>query len=190
MHAEPLDRLLAAYPPLRPAPERDWAAFEERFGRPLPADYKAFVDAYGHARFGEFLTVYVPDGVSEFVELDTQRAFAGLKAEYLLETEGELLGTPALPVDPRELLPVAGTANGNSVYWHAPPGTAPDAWTIAVDQARGDTWFLFDGGIVAFLVAVFVDGLRVTTFPDGLDASVSGGTGRPGTATCSPPPAG
>jgi hypothetical protein len=69
---------------------------------------KAFVAAYGHVRFNDFLTVYLPTASSEFVEFDIQRGFAESKAEYLLEFEGDLLGTPELPIDPRELLPVAG----------------------------------------------------------------------------------
>jgi hypothetical protein len=164
-------RLVAAFPPPQPGRDIDWAGFEAEFGTPLPADYKEFVNAYGHGRFNNFLTVYLPTSPYEHVELGTQRDRAGSKAEFLLEFE--VLGSPSLPVDPCELLPAAGTDNGNTVYWHARPTAEPDDWTVAVDQARSDEWFLFDGGLVDFLVAAFIDGLRVSVFPQSLTGSPS-----------------
>jgi hypothetical protein len=63
-------------------------------------------------------------------------------------------------------MPVAGTDNGDTVYWLRQPSLVPDEWTVVVVEGRGDDWDQFDGGIVAFLVAVFVDGRRISVFPD------------------------
>lgn len=162
-----LDRLISALPPpVGTVVNTDWQSFEEAFGIHLPSDYKAFVDTYGHGSFNDFLTVFLPSSPYEFVELDTQRGFAEGKIELWLDF-GEI-GSPSLPVDPRQLLPVAGTDNGNTVYWNMWRRDEPDDWTIAVDQARGDSWYLFDGGIVAFLAATFVDRARVPVFPEGI----------------------
>jgi len=166
------DRLVAAFPPPRVVARAvDWAAFENEFGISLPTDYKLFIDSYGHGRFNGFLTVFLPFSPYEFVELDVQRSFAEGKADFWLEYEQ--VGSTSLPVDPRQLLPVAGTDNGNTVYWNMRTPGAPDDWTIAVDQARNDQWYLFEGGIVSFLVATFVDRLRVPVFPEDLSREAS-----------------
>jgi hypothetical protein len=54
------------------------------------------------------------------------------------------------------------------------PADAPDEWTVVVNETRGDRWDGFDGGVVAFLVAVFVDGHRVSVF-SGIPLSPVGG---------------
>ncbi|MBF9135461.1 SMI1/KNR4 family protein [Plantactinospora sp. S1510] len=133
--------------------QTDWLRFESTIGFALPADYKLLVETYGLGTFGRFLMVYQPRSDYEFTELRTQIRMNADKLEFLAEFE-------PLPYAPEELVPVAGTDNGNSVYWLRSPLDSPDSWRIVVDQSRGDTWSEFSGGIVDFLVAAFVDGVR------------------------------
>ncbi|WP_203843807.1 SMI1/KNR4 family protein, partial [Winogradskya humida] len=164
MAATSWQRLTEAFPPPRaPLPAVDWPAVERSLGRQLPADYKRFVQTYGYARFADFLSVFLPASPYDYVELRTQWQIAADKIEFWLEWDE--VGTPELPVDPHLLLPVAGTDNGNTVYWVARPPDDPDAWTLAVDEARSDGWHLFGAGIVDFLVATFIDHEPISVFP-------------------------
>ena len=99
------------------------------------------------------------------MELGVERGFAEARIGFWLEFDG--YGRPVPPIDPHQLLPVAGTDNGDTVYWHTRPQEEPDALTVFVDEARGDDWYVFEGGIVSFLVATFVDRVRVPVFRKG-----------------------
>ncbi|MFB7107789.1 hypothetical protein [Streptomyces sp. NPDC056291] len=64
-----LDRLAAVtgWVP-RTAGQVDWAAVESRLGTPLPSDYKALVETFGHGMFDGFHCVSMPDEVIKSAE--------------------------------------------------------------------------------------------------------------------------
>ncbi|WP_432978330.1 SMI1/KNR4 family protein [Dactylosporangium sp. CA-233914] len=158
----PNARLVEMVPPPsagRPAP--DWRDVESRLGVVLPADYKRLVEVYGPGRFGDFLEVYTPGAASQWVDIFHQAGRGEWRVQQFVQ-HGE-----QLPVEPSSLLPVAGTDNGDTVYWVRKPLDQPDRWTIVVNQARNFLdWPAFDGGLVEFLVAVFSKEHKNRAFPD------------------------
>jgi hypothetical protein len=76
--------------------------------------------------------------------------------------------------DPDDLLACGVTHNGEHVFWVTEPSNHPDSWRVAVNEARGPDWYTFDGGLVAFLAAVFSGRIDVPLFPDDL---LDGGVG-------------
>ncbi len=64
-----LDELLTVLPPpKRPLHNRgDWAAVEAAIGLRLPADYKAFIAAYGRGTINNCLEIQSPFGLKDGV---------------------------------------------------------------------------------------------------------------------------
>jgi hypothetical protein len=154
------DELLALVaPPEDPPPPPDWEAVERDLGVRLPADYKWLVERYGPGSFGRFLHVLTPGGESQYVRLEA----VARRAVQLLDSARET-GLP-LPIPPEELLPVAVTDNGDTVYWVRRPADDPDAWHIAANGARNTKWPEFDGGVVAFLASVMSGAHPVDVLP-------------------------
>ncbi|MEU0414491.1 histone-like nucleoid-structuring protein Lsr2 [Streptomyces griseorubiginosus] len=56
-----------------------------------------------------------------------------------------------MPHDPRHLLVAGVTDNGNYLFWITRPESEPDAWRIAINEARGRDWYTFDGTLTALL---------------------------------------
>ncbi|MFD1832565.1 histone-like nucleoid-structuring protein Lsr2 [Streptomyces desertarenae] len=73
-----------------------------------------------------------------------------------------------VPHDPRALLAIGVTDNGNHLFWITTPRTAPDAWRITANQPRGHDWYTFDGTLTDFLTAVLSRQVQVPVFPDDL----------------------
>jgi hypothetical protein len=146
-------------PPDDPPPPPDWEAVERDLGTRLPADYKWLVERYGPGSFSGFLHVLTPRAESQYVRLE----WKAQRCQELFVSDGEA-GMP-LPIPPEELLPVAATDNGDTVYWVKRPPEDPDAWHIAANGARNTKWPEFDGGIVAFLVAVMSGARPVDVLP-------------------------
>jgi hypothetical protein len=159
-----LDDLLGLVPPpagARPAvdwPAVDWPEVERALGVRLPADYKGIVEAYGPGQFDDFLTLYQP--ATRFLTIDL-----AYQAENRRAVLAQLLED--LPYAPEELLPVAGTDNGDIVYWVLEEPADPESWTITGNEARHTSWPRFDGGLAEFLYAVLSRRLSFPIFPDG-----------------------
>src|SRR5687767_119959 len=82
-----------------------------------------------------------------------------LSDEFLLRITTELPGTGAHGH-------LAGTDNGESIYWARTPSSGPDDWTIVVNAARDwEDWPAFEGGLVEFLVVVFATEYQCSAFP-------------------------
>jgi hypothetical protein len=139
----------------------DWDAVQRSIGFELPEDYKEIVALYGPGKFDDFLVVFLPG--SPFRRSELSNALAeGLEMLRQFEASGEVLPGP---ID--QLLAIAGTDNGDSVYWVRQPGESPDRWRIGVTGARDfDEWHLYDGCLAQFLVDVFSRELVVPAFPD------------------------
>lgn len=149
------DELMRLAPPPAEAPAAsvDWERLESSLGVVLPGDYKWLVEVYGPGKFGNFLYVLQPS--SPFVPIRlVESARRSVEILEQLAENGE-----ALPYTPRELMPVAKTDNGDTVYWVMRPESDADSWGIVGNAARNVVWPEFDGGIVEFLVAV-LSGVR------------------------------
>lgn len=154
----------------------DWGAVESAVGAELPADYKQLATVYGPGKFCEYLWVHHPHGPTEWVDL------RGPLPATLRRRLRQDRATGAFPVphDPDNLFVCGVTDNGEYLFWVTDPADDPDAWRIAVNQARGPGWYTFDGGLVAFLAAAFSGRIEVPLFPDGLlDAGVGFTAGSP-----------
>ena len=136
----------------------EWGEFESSLGFSLPGDYKWLIDTYGPGKFDNFLHVLQPYSESEYVQLG-HWLVRGREILHQLSRREE----HPYPVD--ELLPVAITDNGDTIYWVSRPLDVPDSWTITANEARGVRWPDFGGGIVNFLVEVLSGRLRFEIFP-------------------------
>jgi hypothetical protein len=143
------DLVTLVRPPADVHVEVEWAAVEGNLGTRLPADYKGLVQTYGPGAFDDFLSVFQP--VTPFLTLELA---------YQARRGAEIHGRD-------ELMAVAGTDNGDTLYWVKHPADEPDAWTITGNGARNDQWPRFDGGLAAFLHAVLSGALRFPIFPNG-----------------------
>ncbi|WP_372343300.1 histone-like nucleoid-structuring protein Lsr2 [Streptomyces sp. KL116D] len=163
----PLDRLTDLCPPPAPVqPPVDWAGVEAALGTRLPQDYRQFTAAYDPGRLADFFWVHDPRHTSVHVRLAgpaADRIRAQMRSDHAR-------GICPSPVDPELLLPCGGTDNGEVLFWIADPRAGPDAWQVAVNEARGPRWFVFDGGLTRFLVAVLSGTTEVPQFPKGLAA--------------------
>ncbi|MGW3208989.1 Lsr2 family DNA-binding protein [Streptomyces sp. NPDC001135] len=160
-----LERLTELCPPPAPVqPPVNWASVESALRLRLPEDYKQLTAAYGPGRFANFLWVFDPRHTSVHVNLISpaqDRTREQVRDDYAR-------GIYPAPVDPDLLLPCGGTDNGEDLFWITDPKNDPDAWTIAVNEARGPRWYTFDGNLTQFLVAVLSGTTTVPQFPESL----------------------
>ncbi|MEU3185117.1 histone-like nucleoid-structuring protein Lsr2 [Streptomyces sp. NPDC006923] len=170
-------------PPPQDSPRPvDWAGVEAVLGVRLPEDYKRLATVYGPGVFSGYIHVYHPRGHTEFADL-TGPVPGRLRAQLQRDYDQ---GTHPVPYDPRDLLAVGGTDNGEHLFWITDPRDAPDAWRIAVNEARGPRWFTFDGTLTAFLTSVLSGETAVPAFPKDLLEQARGFT--PSLPVLSPPP--
>ncbi|GHH23251.1 histone-like nucleoid-structuring protein Lsr2 [Streptomyces rubradiris] len=161
----PLERLTELCPPpISVQPPVNWAGVESALQLRLPEDYKQLTTAYDPGCFANFLWVYDPRHTSVHVSLlgpAQERTRAQVREDYAR-------GIYPAPVDPELLLPCGGTDNGEGIFWITDPKNDPDAWTVAVNEARGPRWYTFDGNLTQFLVAVLSGTTTVPQFPETL----------------------
>ncbi|MFJ8753037.1 SMI1/KNR4 family protein [Streptomyces sp. NPDC102441] len=151
-------------PPPGQAMNSHWQAVEASLGMSLPQDYKQLADRYGPGVFNDYVHVYHPQGMTEFVNL-TGPMPGRIRAQLRKDDEQ---GTHPVPYDPETLFACAGTDNGEYLFWITDPAADPDHWRIAVNEARGPGWFTYDGTLTAFLTAVLGGQAQVPLFPAGL----------------------
>ncbi|MFF0415653.1 SMI1/KNR4 family protein [Kitasatospora sp. NPDC004745] len=122
----------------------DWDAAARRWGTRFPADYRAFVSAYGGGSINCSLHVGLP-------LKDVQDPRSHLGFEELIECGYELLDLnpedgPAL----RGTFSWAVDCSANQAFWDT-TDPDPDRWTTLVLTRDGD-WVEYDCGMVDFLV--------------------------------------
>jgi len=139
----------------------DWDAVEADLGTRLPKDYKAVIDTYGPGTFDDFLSVFQPVTPFLTIELAYQSRRSAEILNYLQDQAHEFI-----PFALADLLAVACTDNGDTIYWVKEPSDEPDSWTITGNAARNTTWPCFSGGLAAFLYEVLSSRLRYPIFPD------------------------
>ncbi|MEU4730799.1 histone-like nucleoid-structuring protein Lsr2 [Streptomyces sp. NPDC023588] len=150
-------------PPTQPDPV-DWDRVETELGLRLPEDYKRLASTYGPGRFGDYIGIHHPHGVTRYSNL-TGPMPARIR-EYLQRDYDQ--GTYPVPYNPQHLFALGSTDNGEYLFWITEPEDSPDAWRIAVNEARGPQWFTYDGTLTAFLISVLTGTTDVPQFPDGL----------------------
>jgi hypothetical protein len=125
-----LDELAALIPPpADPPPAVDW-------DRDYPEDYRALVELYGAANLGG-LQLLVPGHENRFLDL-------------LRQVERQRTALPAVaPYPPERLLPWGIDEAGNVAWW-----LTEGDWPVVANEARGFDWYRYEGGAVAFLVAI------------------------------------
>lgn len=155
------DELLRLVPP-PPAPSAhiDWDRVESDLGVALPEDYKWLAETYGPGRFDDFLSILHPGSPFH----PTRLVEAAERAAEILDQLHES-GLESIPYQTDELLAVGKTDNGDMIYWVTKPEGEPDSWTVVANGARNTKWPHFDGGIVAFLLAVLSGAVRLDVFP-------------------------
>lgn len=138
----------------------DWSKVESNFGIALPDDYKEFIENYGSFHISNFLWLLNPFAESENLNL-LQRQEPSRDAYNSLKNE-------KIPYDffPKEggLILVGLTDNGDMVFWKTHPGR----WKIVVNEARGQEWFSFDGGISEFIAGLLSGAVNCPIFPPGV----------------------
>jgi len=158
--------LLLAAPPVDDgrSVEVDWRTFEASLGFELPEDYKWLIDTYGPGKFGNFLHVLQPYSESKYIRLD----YSLVRGREILR---ELSHNEEIPYSVDELVPVATSDNGDTIYWIATPLDMPDLWKITGNEARDVHWPNFEGGIVDFLAAVLTRRRYFEIFPESFPSS-------------------
>ncbi|MEU7474102.1 histone-like nucleoid-structuring protein Lsr2 [Streptomyces sp. NPDC044984] len=159
-----LTTLTSLCPPPEQAMSIRWDTIEADLGMPLPQDYKQLADRYGPGAFNDYLHIFHPHGVTQFVNLTGPmpgRIRAQLRKDYDQ-------GAYPVPHDPEKLFACGSTDNGEYLFWITDPATDPDRWHIAVNEARGPRWFTYDGTLTAFLVCTLSGQIQVPQFPHSL----------------------
>ncbi|WP_328605747.1 hypothetical protein OG943_38015 [Amycolatopsis sp. NBC_00345] len=123
----------------------DWAEVEAAYGAPLPADYRAYADAYPALELDSQFVIRHPlskNTTSKLVECgkDVLEAFAGGRREF-----PEAVPYPLFP-EPGGLLPWGSDYDGADYFWRT--AGRPGEWTIAVFESA--EWWEFPGGFGAF----------------------------------------
>ncbi|MEE4540461.1 SMI1/KNR4 family protein [Streptomyces sp. V4-01] len=128
-----LDRLSRLVPPPSAPQARDWAAAEDRIGRPLPRDFKELVDVYGGGDFDGHLGLLVPPPTRTGSEI------AGYNDDRMDELNDLWAITEnrpaALAGEDLLLVTWADTIDSDSVNWRVEPGRAPEEWAVVVLDA-------------------------------------------------------
>jgi len=151
MSPDHLSQLLSIMPVPRqpigiPTPD-DWQRVEAELGLRLPADYKAFVGAYGAGIINDHIRCVNPayPEDSPFVDPLRLEVYGGW-------AEAGETPHPIYPA-PGGLLPWGTTGNGDSYFWVTEPADEPDRWPIAIfDRGDPSHWLSHPGPMTRLLV--------------------------------------
>lgn len=163
-------RRLAPPPAERPPPADEDAA-SSAFGVRLPADYLALVGEWGAGTFDDFISVYAPGHPNP--NLDLVREAEGWSWALEQEVEAGERHPFAPHIGPGGLLAWGASANGDPCFWHL-RSPDPGSWFVAIQEARGPDWHIYEGGLVDFLVAVLEGRERVSVFPEDVPSAAPG----------------
>ncbi|SEM02842.1 SMI1/KNR4 family protein [Streptacidiphilus jiangxiensis] len=142
----------------------DWAGVESTLGTALPGDYKEFVEHVGGGYLDGYLYLLEPDCPNENYDLAESTEERTEAFDYLWDSAED---RPAELGDPgARLIPFASTDNGEFLYWLARPEQDPDAWTVMVNEARGEWWERFDLGFAPLLLGLLRGGIRSEILTD------------------------
>ncbi|MEU4155180.1 SMI1/KNR4 family protein [Actinoplanes sp. NPDC026670] len=144
----------------------DWPVVEAELGVTLPGDYRAFIDAYGNGSVDDHLYVCAPGAAQDWADLLRHNSYAHECAGPEFFGRGNWrrewrLGDASHWAPGREDIPAwfepgddliswGHTGNGDFLFWHIKPGTAPDRWPV-VFKERGPLWEQYETGFAATL---------------------------------------
>ncbi|MEU6352265.1 hypothetical protein ABZ896_23565 [Streptomyces sp. NPDC047072] len=148
---EELRSLLGAPPGRRPRPD-DWADVEHHLGSALPADFKAFLDAYGSGVISGELVVFHPGGSTPLLERmrKTHQRFAGRRARAFGDGDTGHVPHPFHP-EPGGLISWGYDHSGDE-HFFLPCDPDPGRWKI-VTMAHEEGCETFDGPFSGFVLA-------------------------------------
>jgi hypothetical protein len=170
--AERLSQILAL-PALATAAETgcDWSPTETALGVVLPADYRMFVDVHGAGSVDDHVIVCAPDAPHDWADLVKHNTWAHecVRLDFAGPDNysGDWpLGDASRWTPDREEVPSwfepgdnliswGSTANGDFLFWHVKPGTAPDEWPVVLKE-RGPYWEQYHVGFAATLVGLLI----------------------------------
>ncbi|WP_033354854.1 SMI1/KNR4 family protein [Kitasatospora aureofaciens] len=134
-------------PPQRLVPSRAaaWLEIEDWVGRPLPEDYKEFVDEFGDCRIMEFLAIPHPEGRDGLLEsMRDDREFLEVVGDQYRDSAG------ILPFDPATAVGWASHDYDGDVCFLLPREDGHWAVMIAFRQRR--MVLIEEEGFTAFMV--------------------------------------
>jgi hypothetical protein len=156
------DVILAPLIPAEVPSSQDWIELERRIGSKLPGSYKSFISRYGSGCIDNFLWILNPFSKYENLNLEKQIEVARAVLSDLIE-DGENIPYSIYP-ERSGLLPVGRTDNGDIIYWVT--DGRPDDWSIAINEARGPSWWSYRGPFDQFLIAILLRESVCDIFPD------------------------
>lgn len=142
-----------------PAP---WDALERELGVTFPADFREIIDAYGSVVINKQLSLFHPGNflanLGERIR-DEIVFWAEFAEDWRDAEEGEYLPA-AVGAGPGELLPIAHSTTGESVFLRVPaePG---GAWTIGIQEFDSPAYWAWDMSFGDWLLA-YLQGEDVT----------------------------
>ncbi|WP_345363465.1 SMI1/KNR4 family protein [Actinoallomurus liliacearum] len=152
--AMPLDRLLQIVvpPSIAARHHRDWAAAEERLGRPLPQDYKDLIDVYGGGSFDGHVGLLAPPPTRVGSDLaEYNDGYMDDLTNLWAITENR----PASLAGEGLLVVWADTIDADSLNWLVKPGQSPQDWAVAVLDADLGECELYPMTCAEFLAGLF-----------------------------------
>lgn len=161
-HFTALDALkLLAPPPARPRDPGNrwhWPKVEHRLARPLPDDYRRYIQAYGTGCFGRFLWPLNP-----FAKPDEHNLLVA--AEPAFDSRGRPLDAFAAA---EGLVRWGHTDDGCRLYWR--PDGEPDVWPVIVWRPPGPAGpadhQMFPCNMTEFVYRWLQGDMTVRLFPD------------------------
>lgn len=136
----------------------NWNAVEAVYGHPFPADYRAFVAAFGQGSIEEMVGIRIPAVTSEerYEYRVSPLAPHALADEAVSEWDASSrTGEYRL----EDLLIWGETAAADTLAWIA-ADPAPGRWPVAVYKRSRAAWSVYPGGMADFLLRLLRDGFE------------------------------
>ncbi|MEV6209368.1 SMI1/KNR4 family protein [Kitasatospora sp. NPDC051914] len=131
----------------------DWKAAEAVYGRPLPSDYRWFIETFGRGTIEQMVVVRGPaTGRAEWegIRVDT------LPPEMVSETDDWHDPAPEGLYRLEDMLVRAHTNAADVLCWVAAEPD-PDRWPVAVWSRCHAAWTVYPFGMAEFLVGLLCD---------------------------------
>ncbi|MFJ2808706.1 SMI1/KNR4 family protein [Kitasatospora sp. NPDC087271] len=124
-----------------------WSEIEDWVGRPLPEDYKEFVDEFGDCRIMEFLAIPHPKGRDRLLDsMKGDREFIEVMADQYRDASG------IVPFDPVEAIGWAShDYDGDGCFFLPRDG---GHWAVMIAFRQRRMVLIEEGGFTAFMTGL------------------------------------